>query len=402
MKSSDSAIPGEREPGALIDFVCNICGRTNRVPVARFDREVGSCAGCDSTVRTRAVVHMISRELFGSDIGLPDFPVLKGLRGIGMSDSPDYAERLSAKFSYTNTFFHKEPMLNIAEVPESEMGRYDFLIASEVFEHVTPPVEKAFHNAVRMLKPHGLFFFTVPYTLDARSLEHFPELHDYGVVQLNDRWVMVNRTRAGEFQVFDDLVFHGGPGETLEIRRFNETELRAQFQRAGFGCLEIYGKNYAPFGILRSETWSLPMTARKAPFVFDRGCTAELVEQSVGRTRQLQSEVQTLRGRIAEHDAWVVWATQRIAEDEQQLLERTRWALDLETQLKERTDWAMSLDQDLAHHVALAKRLQAESQERTEWALKLQAEIDVLRNSLSRIQRAYWTRAGRLLRVVKE
>ncbi len=402
LKSSDSATPVDAEPGALIEFVCNICNQQNRVPLQKFDREVGSCAGCDSTVRTRAVVQMISRELFGLDIALPDFPVLKGLRGIGMSDSPDYAGRLAEKFSYTNTYFHKEPVLDIGNVPESETGSYDFLISSEVFEHVTPPVETAFQNAFRLLKPHGLFFFTVPYTLEARSQEHFPELHDYGIAQLSDRWVMVNRTRDGRLQVFEDLVFHGGPGETLEIRRFNETELRAQFQKAGFRDLEIHGRNHLPFGILRTENWSLPMTARKDPFVLNQGCATELVEQSIGRTKHLQAEVRTLRARIAEHDEWVAWATRKMSEDDQQVVDRTRWALDLESQLKQRTEWAMSLEKDVAHHVELAKRFQTESEERTKWAVKLQAEIEALRNSLARIKRSPWTKAGRLLRVVKE
>jgi SAM-dependent methyltransferase len=338
---------------------------------------------------------MIARELFGSDIPLSDFPVLKGIRGIGISDSPDYAERLAAKFSYRNTFYHKEPAFDIVNVPESEAGCYDFLIASEVFEHVAPPVEIAFRNAFRLLKPNGLFFFTVPYTLEPHTTEHFPELHDYGIARLNDGHVLVNRTRDGQVQVFENLVFHGGGGETLEIRRLTENDLREQFRNAGFRELEIYGQNHARFGILRTENWSLPMTARKAPYVLSPASVAELVDQSLARARRLETKA-------AENDEWIAWATAKMAGDERELKERTHWALDLEAQLKERTEWAMILEKDVAHHLELAERFQAEAQEQSTLARNLQQEAEALRDRLARLQASRWTKAGRLLRLVKE
>jgi SAM-dependent methyltransferase len=402
LKSTDSATPPEREVEPLIPFTCNICGRQNSAPQSRFDREVGSCDGCGSTVRTRAVVQMIARELFGMEIPLADFPVLKGIHGIGISDSPDYAERLAAKFSYRNTFYHKEPLFDIVNAPESEAGSYDFLIASEVFEHVAPPVEIAFLNAFRLLKPNGLFFFTVPYTLEPHTTEHFPELHDYGIARLSDGHVLVNRTRDGQVQLFQNLVFHGGGGETLEIRRFTENDLREQFRNAGFRELEIYGKNYAPFGILRTENWSLPMTARKDPFVMGPASVAELVDQSFGRARRLQEEAQHLKSKVAKYDEWIAWANAKMAEDQRELQERTQWALNLEAQLKERTEWAMILEKDVAHHVDLAKRFQSEALDKLKLAKNMHTEVEVLQHRLLRLQSLRWTKAGRLLRLVRE
>ncbi len=385
----------------LIDFTCNICGKANSAPESKFDREVGSCTGCGSTVRTRAVVQMIARELFGMDLALSEFPVLKGVHGIGISDSPDYAERLAAKFSYRNTYYHKEPKFDVVHVPESEWGKYDFLISSEVFEHVAPPVDIAFENAFRLLKPNGLFFFTVPYTLEEHTTEHFPELHDYGIAQLNDGHVLVNRTREGEIQVFEKLVFHGGGGETLEIRRFTENDLRGHFLKAGFREVEIYGRNYPPFGIRRTENWSLPMTARKAPFVLGPESVSEVLDQSFNLSKRLQLQMQQMAERLAGYEEWIAWAKGKMAADEQELQERTKWALDMEAQLKERTEWALNLDKDVAHHVELAKSLQAEAQERTQWALKLHSQIDALEGSLAKIRSAPWTKAGRALRIVK-
>lgn len=397
LTSSASAAP--------VEFTCNICGTSNRCAAIDFGRELKSCSACGSNVRTRAIVHMISRELFGCALALPDFPVLKGVRGIGISDSHDYASRLETRFTYTNTHYHKEPSLDIARVPETEFGKYDFLIASEVLEHVAPPVETAFNNAFRLLKPNGLFFFTVPYTLSGQTAEHFPELNDYGIAQLSTGMVLVNRTRDGQLQTFDNLVFHGGAGSTLEIRQFTEGDLRRHFQQAGFRDLQVYGENYLPFGILHHETWSLPMAARKQPFSLNLDCTAELLEESVKTRKWLESEVlawkNLMASKIPEYDEWVARANTRITELENTVAERSQWAMDQERQLGERTTWALSLQKDLAEHVELAKRFQAEAQERTEWALNLQREIDELQSRLARLHASPWTRLGRALRVLK-
>ena len=129
-------------------------------------------------MRLRSLIALLSREIFGIELALPDFPVLKGIRGIGMSDPPELAQRLAEKFEYTNTFYHQEPRLDIADPSPEHLlqhtGRYDFILSSEVLEHVSPPVERAFVNLNRMLKPDGLLLLTVPYRIDGRTAEHFP------------------------------------------------------------------------------------------------------------------------------------------------------------------------------------------------------------------------------------
>jgi SAM-dependent methyltransferase len=389
-------------PSEHVEFVCNICGRENRTARTAFGRETPSCGHCGSTVRTRGIVHMISREIFGLDITLPDFPVLKGIRGIGISDSADYAERLAEKFDYSNTHYHKAPQFDIVNVPETEFGQYDFLIASEVFEHVAPPVERAFENAFRLLKPNGLFFFTVPYTLESRTAEHFPDLHEHGLARVGDQFVLVNRTRDGALQVFDDLVFHGGAGSTLEIRRFSESDLRAHFLDAGFRAVEVYAGGYAPFGVCHLETWSLPMTGRKEPFALDSDCTAALMEQWIQlRARWAQDSERAEQNKL-EYERFVEWANRKIAETEDEVVKRTAWAQGLEKQLAERTEWALSMEKDVQHHVELAKQFQAEARERSDWALIQEAEAQDLRVRLQRNARTRWMRLGRALGLVKE
>lgn len=391
LKSSDSATPPDGGAAPSIDFVCNICGLANRVPLSRIDREVGSCNGCESTVRTRAVAHMISREMFGIDLAIPDFPQLRGIRGMGISDSPDYAGQLASKFTYRNTYYHKEPRFDILNVPEYEWGTYDFVIASEVFEHVAPPVNVPFEHAWRLLKPGGLFFFTVPYTLAGKTTEHFPDLHDHRVVEFGGSYVMVNRTRDGRIQVFDDLVFHGGGGSTLELRVFTEGDLRKLMSGAGFTAVEIYGGNYEPFGIVRTENWSLPMTARKQPFGLTNGALTELVEQWRG--------LKLLTEKLVSHRTLL---ESQVEDANRELRARTDWAVALESQLGERTAWAVSLEQDVARHVEIAERVQRDFEERTGWALKLRDENETLTERLNRMNASRWIKLGRALGMAKE
>ncbi len=252
-----------------MDFTCNVCSTLNS-GVEEFGREIPSCAGCGSSVRIRALLYAFSRELFGAALELRDFPSIKSLRGAGMTDSDSYADTLARKFDYRNTFFDREPALDIAEIDPREEGTLDFLISSEVFEHVRPPLEKALENACRLLRPNGILLLTVPYAPEGPASEHFPQLADFGIANLRSGAILVNRTSAGELQVYDKLLFHGGSGSTLEMRRLNEDELRRTLLAAGFSSLRFYCEDYAPFGIRNAETWSLPIAARKLPFYFER------------------------------------------------------------------------------------------------------------------------------------
>jgi SAM-dependent methyltransferase len=245
-------------------FVCNICGQSNsRVPLAALQRETPSCRQCGSTVRFRAVIRLLSLELFAESLPLADFPERLDITGVGMSDWHGYAERLAAKVDYTNTFYHQEPRMDITSIDGAHEDLFDFVISSDVFEHVPPPVSRAFSGMFRLLKPGGLAIFTVPWVEAAETVEHFPRLHAYEIVQGSSRPYLRNVTSTGEVEYFDELVFHGGDGATLEMRRFAGRQLLEHFSAAGFTEIRIRDDPDEAAGIVWLESWSLPLTARR-------------------------------------------------------------------------------------------------------------------------------------------
>lgn len=186
------------------------------------------------------------------------------IKGVGMSDWIGYAHLLAHKLGYTNTYYHKGPKLDITSIEPSREGTLDFIISSDVFEHIAPPVSVAFANARRLLKPSGVLIFTVPYTNDPGSVthEHFPDLYQYEVMKTRSGYILKNITREGVEQRFDNPVFHRGEGTTLEMRAFSESSLLEEFQKAGFSRVKIYREPYFDYGIYWKHDWSLPMTAR--------------------------------------------------------------------------------------------------------------------------------------------
>lgn len=244
-----------------LTFICNICGsRCRKVPLSQIDREVSSCGKCGSSVRFRSIVHLLSCALFGRSIPLSDLPTDKSITGIGLSDAM-YAEPLERTLNYTNTFFHMDPTLDITD-PKERCGTCDFLIASEVFEHVPPPVSRAFKGAFDILKPGGSFIFSVPFKLDGETEEHFPDLHQYEILNEGEP-ILVNRLPDGSTKTYSNLVFHGGPGATLEMRLFSQQGLVQNLSNAGFVDIRFLREDVPQYGIINRHPWSLPLVARK-------------------------------------------------------------------------------------------------------------------------------------------
>ena len=182
--------------------------------------------------------------------------------GIGLSDSQSYAVPLARAFTYTNTFYDSAPQLDITTVPDALAGRHDFVIASDVFEHVAPPVARAFHGARRLLGRTASSSCTVPFSYEPETIEHFPDLHDFRIVDANGEQRLHNVTRDGRSQVFDRLIFHGGVGATLEMRVFSKRALERELRDAGFSRIDFVDEACPRFGIVRPEPFGVPIVAR--------------------------------------------------------------------------------------------------------------------------------------------
>jgi len=253
----------DRSKIGVLTYCCNICGAFCESKVNDLGRETPPCAQCGSTVRFRAMIHLLSQALFGRSIALPDFPIRKDIRGIGLSDWIGYAVPLAQKLNYTNTFYHQGPCLDISDIDSSLEGTLDFLIATDFFEHMVPPISVAFENSRKLLKPTGVFILTVPYGKDAETQEHFPELFQYKILEREGKRLLKNITRNGREQIFEHLKFHGGDGATLEMRLFSEPALLKELAQAGFREVKIYSEPDWVHGIYWTHDWSLPILASK-------------------------------------------------------------------------------------------------------------------------------------------
>lgn len=247
-----------------MDFQCNVCGQMAKdIPIENIDREISSCPHCASSVRFRSIVHLLSLSLFGRSIALPDFPTSSQITGIGLSDWDGYAVPLADKLNYANTYYHQEPYFDICQPVRERNSSCDFLISTEVFEHVPPPAQVAFRHALDVLKPGGTLILTVPFTNDHETAEHFPELHDFQIIKFADKYVMVNHTADGRFSLHENLVFHGGPGSTLEMRVYTRSALQRHLTDAGFVDIRFIDEDIPQWGILHKHPWSLPILARR-------------------------------------------------------------------------------------------------------------------------------------------
>ena len=314
-------------------FECNLCGAENEMPQGGFARDAASCAKCSSTVRLRALFRALSIELFNAPLSLPDFPTVKAIRGLGMSDNQGCAALLAVKFDYRNTFYHQEPRFDASQSDPAEQGLYDFVLAGDVFEHVAPPVEAAFRSAFELLKPGGFLAMSAPYSLEDTTREHFRDLHEYSVVRAGGSLALVNRTRDGEWQVFDQLVFHGGAGDTLELRLFSESSLRQLLTAAGCDRVSFIAEDFPPFGIVNQGRGSLPVIAGKGPFSLSREGVGELATEYLrckkyeNRFLDLSAHLKTVDAELEERTRWSVL----LKEDSDQLRrtleawQKSRW-----------------------------------------------------------------------------
>jgi len=205
-------------------FLCVACFRPSKVRKGALGREGANCFWCNSTSRDRGMllnIHLAFWSIFLKDPrSLPKI--------IGISDGQLLEKVLSTLYrsNYQNYHFHQEPKLDITQVPLNLYASADIVSCSEVLEHVAPPINNAFFGLSNLLKKDGLLVLSVPHSDKyGEHLEHFPILIRSELV-LDEKPILKGYDLNGDYQEYQDLVFHGGIGSTLEYRIFSETSLK--------------------------------------------------------------------------------------------------------------------------------------------------------------------------------
>ena len=246
-------------------YQCNICGWIGYAPISIVsNREIPSCCGCGSNLRFRSIIATLTKEIFGEVLILEKQASNKSLLGMGMSDDGIYADTLNKLYSYENTFYDREPKFDITDRKLKEReGRYNFIITSDVFEHIPYPVNNAFQNLYNLLAPGGICIFSVPFDRTGKTIEHFPNLKEWKISVLDDNRVLINNLGNGNLQIFENLCFHGGSGATLEMRRFGLNDILELFTSVGFKDIIIHSEELPEWGIIYSVKDSYVISARK-------------------------------------------------------------------------------------------------------------------------------------------
>lgn len=242
-----------------IEYRCNVCGNVNRLGHRLFHREGALCAGCGSNARFRGIIRLLAQTLGGgANLPLAEWPRRDNICGAGMSDWPGYAGLLASKFDYENTFYDREPRLDIQNPRADHFDRYDFVISSDVFEHIPPPLQRGFDNLFALLKPGGRLIFSVPFTDNSQTSEHYPGLHEFEILDFSGGKILVNRDANGNMQVYDHLFFHGGEGLTLEMRLFCRADVLSRLALAGFEDIRVHDEPQLAIGYYWDDWPQMP------------------------------------------------------------------------------------------------------------------------------------------------
>jgi len=234
-------------------FVDNINGVLDCTSIP-MHRETGIGLRYNTWCRARAIIHALLKSL-----NLP--PVLtfltedaKRITGMGVSDDLRYAEVLSNVFTYINTYYHKEPKLDLMIYNNNFDSSFDFIICSDVLEHVIGDWRNAAKNMYKYLKPGGVLILTVPLQSNlSKTLEHYPGSVGYDVVFTSGEYQHTVINYADRNELAENPVFHGGPGNTLEMRIFEKADLLNKLKEFGFQRQDYYDLYQPLYGVVPND-----------------------------------------------------------------------------------------------------------------------------------------------------
>lgn len=82
--------------------------------------------------------------------------------------------------------------------------------------------------------------FSVPFA-NKKHIEHYPSLYDYKILKRdNNEYYLYNKTIDGKEETYENLCFHGGPGNVLEMRIYSRESITKYLELAGFTEIIFY------------------------------------------------------------------------------------------------------------------------------------------------------------------
>lgn len=227
-------------------FIDNIHGGFDYL-TSSIGRESGAGYRYNTWVRARAII-------FALQTSLNLHPILsfcnqnKEITGLGISDDTRYSKQLEYKFSYKNTFYEREPHLDIMLFDDNLTNKFNFIICSDVLEHIMGDYKKALLNLYNYLKINGVLIFSVPYTFSKNTYERYPECIKYETLgDSKNRYIKITN-KNGECYYEYNPIFHGGSGNTLEMRVFSYYDIIKTAKSIGFK-IKLFKLNIPRFGI---------------------------------------------------------------------------------------------------------------------------------------------------------
>lgn len=194
-------------------------------------REDVACTQCGATWRAQACMLSVLEGLGypeGASVS-PDF----SRYGLGISDDMTLAQRLFQLFMYTNSYYHQFPKIDVTSPPAETRGQFEFIVCSDVLEHVPPPAEFALLGLHSMLRPGGFLVVSVPCQTGPQTAEYYPKIVTWELSDDGLRW----RDSAGSEHFDPDPELHGGSGQTLAFRFWSVTDLAERLLSCGFSSV---------------------------------------------------------------------------------------------------------------------------------------------------------------------
>jgi SAM-dependent methyltransferase len=222
---------------------CVLCAYQNsdhRKP----SREKSNCMNCGSTWRARAVALNVLIQLGYPPQSYPEIKSDWSRVGLGISDDVAIASVIPTKFLYSNTYYDAFPSLDIRKIPKTALYGFEFVICSDVLEHIDVKLADAVKGVSRLLKPNGFAVLSVPVVKNSRRNEFYPKLSTFKIEGGKVFW----EDTEGSFHIDRKPEFHGGRGQNLAFREFTEMGFEGLLLKNGFQTVSR-GSTSAEFGV---------------------------------------------------------------------------------------------------------------------------------------------------------